>query len=538
MYERLYVTESKLRVHLDSPLLKERRVFLEKNASMGKSKDRLRILASYILYATHALHLHDGENDTVPIEDITKVSHDYQMHHSGRSHKACMASKLNEFADVFRIIYSWLFSLKLLEPKFMDKDSIFYRLFTSIHFRFKYIAAPHYEERKRHLETLEKDGMPKAYIREYAEQQLNVIKQFKLDQGPIGHSFSTDEIIDAARCFGKLSNKTSVHSRYQRFRAVCMSWFSFMEVITGKEKSYPGSNYVDMFCEWHLTSKGSSVGATVHIRQELDRFFAYINSKSVTINLLTADCIDGYIETYQSACFSRKTVASKVSILRTFLRYLYNRSIIKTDMSSYLISPRIYTCEILPASLNENDLNRISHFYDGNTPSAIRNKAILLLLIEYGMRSGEVASLRLSDIDWERDVLYLHREKGHRKQQVLTLKANVGNAILRYIKEVRCNERGYREVFLKLKNPVRPMTPKGIYHVVSNAIKGLCIHVEHVGPHSLRRAFATIRINKGHTFKDIADILGHRQLDTTRIYAKVDLKSLRQVSDINWEGIL
>ena len=64
MYERLYVTESKLRVHLDSPLLKERRVFLEKNASMGKSKDRLRILASYILYATHALHLHDGENDT------------------------------------------------------------------------------------------------------------------------------------------------------------------------------------------------------------------------------------------------------------------------------------------------------------------------------------------------------------------------------------------------------------------------------------------------------------------------------------------
>ena len=220
------------------------------------------------------------------------------------------------------------------------------------------------------------------------EQQLNVIKQFKLEQKPIGHSFSTDEIIDAARCFGELSNGISVRSRYQRFRAVCMSWFSFMEVITGKDKSYPGSNYVDMFCEWHLTSKGSSVGATVHICQELDRFFAYINSKSVTINLLTAACIDGYIETYQSACFARKTVASKVSILRTFLRYLYNRSIIKTDMSSYLISPRIYTCEILSVSPNENDLNRISHFYDGNTPSAIRNKAILLLLIEYGMRSG------------------------------------------------------------------------------------------------------------------------------------------------------
>lgn len=93
-------------------------------------------------------------------------------------------------------------------------------------------------------------------------------------------------------------------------------------------------------------------------------------------------------------------MSDKVSILRTFLRYLYNISLIKTDVPSYLISPRIYTCEILPASLNENDLNRISHFYTANNPFAIRNKAILLLLIEYGMRSREVTSLKLSDIDW------------------------------------------------------------------------------------------------------------------------------------------
>lgn len=538
MYERLYVTESKLRVHLDSPLLKERRVFLKESAGMGKSEDRLRILASYILYATQALHLHDEKNDKVPIEDVIRVCHDYRMCHSDRSHKFSIASELNEFYDVFRTIYLWLSSLKLLEHKFLDKDSIFCSLFTGIHFRLKYITAPYYEERKRHLENLEKEGMSKVRIREYAELQLNIIKQFKLDQKPIECSFSTHEIIDAAHCYGKLSSGTSDHSRYQRFRAVCMSWFSFMEIITEKDKNYPGSNYVDMFCEWHLTSKGSSVGAVIQIRQELDRFFAYINSKGITINLLTADYIDGYIETYQSACFARKTVASRVSILRTFLKYFYNRSLIRTDMSSYLISPRIYTCEILPASPNENDLNRIAHFYDGDNPSAIRNKAILLLLIEYGIRSGEVTNLKLSDIDWERDVLYLHREKGYQKQQVLTLKANVGNAILRYIKEARRNERGYRELFLKLNNPVRSMTPKGIYHVVSNAIKGLDIHIGHTGPHSLRRAFATIRINKGYTFKDVADILGHKQLDTTKIYAKVDLTRLRQVSDINWEGIL
>ena len=75
MYEKLYVTESKLRVHLNSPLLKERRVFLKENASMGKSEDRLRILASYILYATQALRLQDGENDKISIEDVIRVCH-------------------------------------------------------------------------------------------------------------------------------------------------------------------------------------------------------------------------------------------------------------------------------------------------------------------------------------------------------------------------------------------------------------------------------------------------------------------------------
>lgn len=92
---------------------------------------------------------------------------------------------------------------------------------------------------------------------------------------------------------------------------------------------------------------------------------------------------------------------------------------------------------------------------------------------------------------------------------MLTLKANVGNAILRYIKEVRCNERGYREVFLKLNNSVRPMTPKGIYHVVSMPLR-VCIHVEHVGLILLEEHLLRYVSIKDIRFKDIADILGHR----------------------------
>lgn len=538
MYEKLYITESKLRVHLDAPLLKERIEFLRENADKGKSKDRLRMLASYLLYATQALHLQDGLNGIVTIEDVIKICKDYRMHHSNRCNKDCIASERNEFHDVLRVIFSWLVNMKLLELKFLDRYSIFCRISMVLQFRLRYLTAPFYEERKSHLEFLEKEGLSKVFICEYAEIQLHVVKQFNLNEGLINRKFTLDEIVDAAHSFGKLLGGASEKSRYRRFRSVCISWFSFMGIIEEKDKSYVGSNYVYQFCEWHLLSKGSSVGTIVQIRLELDRFFAYINTRGITLTSLTADYIDEYIKTYKHACFTRKTVSSRVSTLRTFFRHMYDTGFLRTDMSSYLISPRIYTCEVLPGSPNESDLNRIAHFYDKDEPSAIRDKAILLLLIEYGMRSGEVANLKLGDIDWEHDVIYLHREKGCQKQQVLTLKANVGNAILRYIKEVRCNTRGYREVFLKLKNPLKPMTTKSIYHVVCKAIKGLNIHLEHMGPHTLRHAFATIHVNKGHTFKDIADILGHKQLDTTRGYAKVNLSKLRQVSDINWEGIL
>lgn len=402
----------------------------------------------------------------------------------------------------------------------------------------KYFSAPFYDERCRHLAFLEKQGMQIRILMQYAEFHLHVIDCFKPDRERIRKGFSMNEIIDAAHGFGKLHGGKPSHGRYRRFRAVCVSWFSFMHAIIKDKTSYPGSDIVEGFCKWHLEAKGSSPNTVLIIRHELKSFFEYINKQRMTIYNLSADCIDGYIETYRIECYARKTVSGKVSILRTFLKHSYDTGLTKTDLSSYLISPRIYTCEVLPTSPNEDELLRIAHFYDGDRVSDIRNRAIVLLLIEYGMRSGEVARLRLGDIDWELDVLYLHREKGSHKQQTLILKPNVGNAILRYIAEVRPNEREYRELFLKMKCPREPVTPKEIYHVAANAFKGLDIHLEHIGPHSLRRAFATIRVNKGQSFKEIADILGHKQLDTTRIYAKVDLAKLRQVSDANWEGIL
>jgi site-specific recombinase XerD len=89
-----------------------------------------------------------------------------------------------------------------------------------------------------------------------------------------------------------------------------------------------------------------------------------------------------------------------------------------------------------------------------------------------------------------------------------------------------------------MRSPYRPLSTSAIYQIVSAGLKGEGLTLQHYGPHSLRHGCATRLINAGFSLKEVADQLGHQQLDTTRIYAKVDITNLRQVADMNWEEIL
>ena len=114
----------------------------------------------------------------------------------------------------------------------------------------------------------------------------------------------------------------------------------------------------------------------------------------------------------------------------------------------------------------------------------------------------------------------------------------VGDAIIRYIKEVRFNEGGCEYIFTRRRAPHGRLSANTMYTIISKILKKHDIQIRHYGPHSLRHGRATQLINAKHSLKDIADILGHMSLDTTAVYAKVNITTLREVADINWEGIL
>jgi integrase len=167
----------------------------------------------------------------------------------------------------------------------------------------------------------------------------------------------------------------------------------------------------------------------------------------------------------------------------------------------------------------------------GQIPSRIMIRLTLMLLAIYGMRSGEVASLRLDQIDWRGHVLRLFRLK-RRQAQVYPLLPSVAEALGRYIDTVRPPV-PHSEVFIRLQAPWRPIKPSSLYDIANREFVALGIQTAHPGPHALRHACATRLLADGLTLKEIGDHLGHRSTSATRTYAKVDIVYLREVGDFD-----
>jgi integrase/recombinase XerD len=160
-----------------------------------------------------------------------------------------------------------------------------------------------------------------------------------------------------------------------------------------------------------------------------------------------------------------------------------------------------------------------------------------MLLTVYGMRRSEVAGLKLPDIDWINEQIYLRRAK-RSKPQVFPLSKTVGEAILRYLKDVRPKHCKLKHLFIGQRSPYQALSAGAIYAIVNRRLKPLNLPIKNHGPHALRHACATHLINEGFSLKEISDHLGHQELETTRIYAKVDLKNIRKVAEQKWEGLL
>jgi len=169
-------------------------------------------------------------------------------------------------------------------------------------------------------------------------------------------------------------------------------------------------------------------------------------------------------------------------------------------------------------------------------PVKIRDHAVLLLLVLYGLRCGEVERLTLDDLDWDEEQIHVTRPK-IRRAQCYPLSAVVGDAILRYLRKARprCS---HRALFITIDAPFRPLSAQGVRTMVRRRLTEQGVQLKRCGAHCLRHACAGQLLDAGFTLKQIADHLGHRSMNTTRIYTKIDLHGLRQAGEFDIGGLL
>ena len=262
-------------------------------------------------------------------------------------------------------------------------------------------------------------------------------------------------------------------------------------------------------------------------RWQLTIFLNHLEQRGLIIENVKATDIDAFYA-HMALRWGLRSLHRSATVVRAWLRYCETKGLARHGLADAILLPRIYRDEALPMGPTWDTVGRMLADTSRDDPASIRSHAVILLLAVYGLRSGEVRHLRLDDIDWLRNKIRFVRSKSRRREEA-PLEARVGNAIARYLRQVR-PETSSRFVFLTLRAPYRPLSSGGLYHIVTKCLPDSERPGKGRGPHGLRHACARRLLESGRSFKEVGDHLGHRSPDTTRIYAKVNLRMLRHVA--------
>lgn len=237
---------------------------------------------------------------------------------------------------------------------------------------------------------------------------------------------------------------------------------------------------------------------------------------------LDAAAVNAFVVAFGS-CWPR-AVARMVTALRSLLRFLHVDGILAGPLT--VPSTAGWSLAGSPKALPRDHVERLLAACDRSTATGCRDYAVLLLLSRLGLRAGEVAALRLEDIDWHAGEITV-RGKGNRHDR-LPLPADVGTAIVAYLHRARPAAALDWTVFLRAQAPYRALTSVGVTTLVS--IVGCRCGLGPVHAHRLRHSAATGMLAAGASLPEIGQVLRHRQVSTTAIYAKVDHERLRALA--------
>ncbi len=293
----------------------------------------------------------------------------------------------------------------------------------------------------------------------------------------------------------------------------------------------PGSSSEVVLAKFHtylLAERGLAACTAFAYVDRARRFWAACPAGGELADLRAGD-ITGGVQ-LEAARVSTGSTQFFVAGLRSFLRFCFVEGLVPTDLSGAALAVTGRRRSLLPQGISSADAAALLRSCDRRRSDGRRDLALLLVLVRLGLRASEVAALTLDDIDWRAGQIVVHG-KGHR-QDSLPLPGDVGEAVAGYLQRGRPRTT-WREVFLRMHAPVGPLGRGGVSSIVRRACRRAGIAP--VGAHALRHTLACEMVAAGVPLPEIGQVLRHRSLISTAIYARVDLEELRAVAQ-PWPG--
>jgi integrase/recombinase XerC len=258
------------------------------------------------------------------------------------------------------------------------------------------------------------------------------------------------------------------------------------------------------------------------------------HARSLVISAITPEHLRRFFARTCDRCRAPTSVGSVVSALRGYFRYRAAAGDPVAGLVSVLSYPANWQHASLPKTLADEEIERLLTSLDWPGPSLRRSAAIVRCAVDLGLRSGEIAALSLDDIDWRAGMVRLRKTKS-RREHLLPLPEPTGRAIAAYLAHERPSS-PHRAVFVRR---VAPHDQLITAHLVRKTIRQAFQRagLPYTRSHLLRHTIARRLLDGGSSLKEVADVLRHRSLNTTLIYAKLDSRNLGAVA-LPWPATL
>lgn len=288
-------------------------------------------------------------------------------------------------------------------------------------------------------------------------------------------------------------------------------------------------DYFNVFKHYLETIKNYSEHTVTSYLKDLEDFNNFILSEELAPNLTKATrprLARHYLSYLEENGYSKKSIARKISSLRTFYNYLVSEEIIDTNIFEDLEVPKIP--KKLPRVLTDNEVNHLFKAIDQNTLLGLRNYLILEMLFSCGLRASELTNIEIKDLQLNRKQILIHGKGA--KDRFVPIHDNLYDQITNYLTNVRpkliTKSEDNNEKFL-LNYRGENLTVRGL-QVILNKILDDANETFNLTPHMLRHSFATTLLNHGADLRVVQELLGHEHLKSTQIYTEVSTKTLKE----------